>query len=74
MSEKLITRKDVVSFFYILSICLAILAVVVWIKHMDFRLVPALFFLAMGTFFFGKFFEMGEEEDENEYGDDDDDW
>jgi hypothetical protein len=75
MFDKIIDRADIVSFLYIMSICLSILAVIVWLKHIiDFRLVLALFLMALGTFLMGRALDFGEEEgDENEY-DDDEDW
>jgi hypothetical protein len=75
MMNKIINRTDIVSLLYILSTCMAILALVVWIKNMDFRLIPALFLMALGTFLMGRALDFGEEEgDENEYDDDEEDW
>jgi hypothetical protein len=76
MMGKIVKRTDIVSIFYISSICLSILAVIVWLKHIiDFRLVFALFLMAAGTFLMGRALDFGEEEkDENEYDDDEEDW
>jgi hypothetical protein len=74
MMDKIVKKTDIVSILYISSICLSILAVIVWLKDIiDFRLVLALFLMAAGIFLIGRAFDFGEEEgDENEY--DDDDW
>jgi hypothetical protein len=72
MMVKILNRTDMVSFFYILSICLAMVALLLLIKNIDGRVVFALFCFAVSSLCFGRFFELGE--DDEEYEDDEEDW